>query len=92
VPEQATHYPTVGDKTDWGTLRKADKMHGTPFAMPWLPMNSKSKLRTRRHFGVTLLGTGWGIMGLRERNKVLMIDTKVLFYTYSDYLGHLTWN
>jgi hypothetical protein len=35
---------------------------------------------------------GWDMMGLYEQNRVLVIDTKVLFYTQSDLLGHLAWN
>jgi hypothetical protein len=28
-----------------------------------------------------LFGAGWDVMGLYEQNKILMIGTKVLFYT-----------
>jgi len=38
---------------------------------------------------VNLFGTGRDIMGLHEQNRVLVIGTKVLFYTQSDLLGHL---
>ena len=46
-------------------------------------------MKNWRYFGVKLFGTGCDMMGLHEQNRVLMIDTKVLFYTYSDTLGHL---
>jgi len=34
-----------------------------------------------RYFDVKMFGTGRDIMGLHEQNRVLEIDTKVLFYT-----------
>jgi len=34
-----------------------------------------------RYFAVKLLGTVWDTKGLYEQNRVLIINTKVLFYT-----------
>jgi len=44
-----------------------------------ISLNQTSKIGV--NFGVKLFGTGWDIMGLYEQNCVLVIDTKVLFYT-----------
>ena len=46
-----------------------------------LSVSFRRYLKNWRYFGVKILGTGWDIMGLDEQNKVLPIDTKVLFYT-----------
>ena len=59
---------------------------------PYCHPTHKLKLENWRYFGVKLFGTGRDIMGLYEQNRVLIIDTKVLFYTWDDLLGHLTWN
>ena len=40
----------------------------------------KLKLEFWRYFGVKLFGTVWDIMGFYEQNRVLAINTKVLFY------------
>ena len=41
----------------------------------------KSKLKNWRYFGVKMFGTGQDITGLYEQNRVLVVGTKVLFYT-----------
>jgi len=49
-------------------------------ALPFVfAVSFKSKLKNWRYFGVRLLGIGWDIKGLDEQNKVLAINTSVLF-------------
>ena len=49
--------------------------------LSFLSVSFKPYLKNWRYFGVKLSGTGRDIMGLHEQNRVLRINTKVLFYT-----------
>jgi len=43
-----------------------------------LSVSFSSYLKIWREFGATMLGTGWDIVGLREQNEILVIDTIAL--------------
>ena len=56
-----------------------------PFLLLWyyrlLSISFRLYLKNWRYFGVKTFGTGRDITGLYEQNRVLRINTKVLFYT-----------
>jgi hypothetical protein len=54
--------------------------------MPGLLVILKLKLK----IDVKMLGIGWDIMGLYEQNRVLVIGTEVLFYTWRNRFGEST--
>jgi len=45
------------------------------------PFSLKLELPNRRYLGVEVFGTSQDIAGLHEQNRILVIDTIVLFYT-----------
>ena len=49
--------------------------------LSFLSVSFKLYLKNWRYFGVKMSGTGRDTMGLYEQNRILRIDTKVLFYT-----------
>jgi len=49
--------------------------------LSFLCVSFRLYLKNWRYFGVKMFGTGWDIMGLYEQNRVLTINTRVLFYT-----------
>jgi len=59
-------------------VNTSDPRMSNPFVA--IPIH-KPKLENWRYFGVRLFGTGRDITGLYEQNRVLVIGTKVLFYT-----------
>lgn len=50
-------------------------------AVSGLLVDLKSELRDWRKIGVKMFGIGWDIVGLHEQNRVLVIGTKVPFYS-----------
>jgi hypothetical protein len=55
----------------------------------FLAVSFKSELTNWRYFGVKFFGMGRDITGLCEQNRVLAVDTIVLFYAQNDPLGQL---
>jgi len=49
--------------------------------LSFLSVSFRQYLKNWRYFGVKMFDTGWDIMGLCEQNRILVIGTKVLFYT-----------
>jgi hypothetical protein len=49
--------------------------------LSFLSVSFRLYLKSWRKFGVKMFGTGQDITGLYEQNRVLVVGTKVLFYT-----------